>query len=261
MTTYTFTQPSGVRPGQLANEIRQDPGISMGLEYINYLDPDSEELVLDGRIVNVAMSGALEGAELSVLGNIVSGHLAHPTDSSLQYWDQAHDLNRDYKFKRTKIAQIVASKGWDNLSYQEKEIASRWFVVEAAKRSQIHTMDEQVGLGVTFHKCSVEARVARYEAASSEVYNRLSRPEQISLVGDVEKYGLPHLYTEYGIEGTLEGDVEGLFDYLEGREDTKWAGSGLLQKDFTPSGVTMEHLVDKVMSVLVSGLYDYRQFA
>ena len=68
---------------------------------------------------------------------------------------------------------------------------------------------------------------------------------------------LTKLYIEYGVEGISEDDTPGLFDYLEGRNDSPWAGSGLLQEDFIPSGVTMPQLVDKVMSILVSGLYHH----
>jgi len=184
--------------------------------------------------------------------------------TSIQSWNQMYHkgmLNKDYKFIRQGIKEIVQTTDWDALTIQEKEIASNWFVVDATKRIEVHTLDEQIAQGFYFHRCSIESRTARFNAASVEIYNRLSRSDQAIIMAEVEQSALSHFYIRYGIEGTLEGDMPGLFDYLLGRDNTPWAGSGVLQQNCQPSGITMTQLVDKIMSILVSGLYDYSQFA
>ena len=140
-------------------------------------------------------------------------------------------------------------------------IAARWFVVDQDKRSEIYSLDEQVSLGMAFHNNSVKARESRFKVASTEIYNRFTRQQQVSIVGVVESNALPKLYVQYGIEGTLEGDVPGLFDYLEARDNTPYSGIGLAAQPFQPQGATMAQVVDSVMSILASGLYDYSQFS
>ena len=71
---YTYTQPSGIDFGRLTNEIRQEPLITVGLEFINYTNPT----------VDVFMSGVLTGAEVTALGNVVSGHVANPLPAKPQ---------------------------------------------------------------------------------------------------------------------------------------------------------------------------------
>lgn len=254
---FSFTQSSGVNLARLSNEIRQEGAIAIGLEFINYTNPH----------LDVNMSGVLTGVEETALGYVVSGHIAHHTHiTALQVLDHAawmakdRKMELDYKFRRAEIAKVVATSGWDQLPDRDKEIAARWFVVDGVKRTEVYTLDEQIGLAARFHKCSIESRSARFKAASIEIYNRLSRPEQMIVTGAVEKSALPKLYVEYGIEGTLEDSIPGLFDYMLGREDTPWAGSGLLQQSFQPDGVTITQLVDKVMGILMSGLYNYHQF-
>ena len=254
---FLFTQPSGVNLYRLSNEIRQEATITVGLDFISYTDPN----------LDVFMSGVLTGTEETTLGNVASGHIAHHIHTTvLQVLDHAawmakdDKIEQDYKFKRAAIAKVVAASGWSQLPDRDKKIAANWFVVDGVKRAEVYTLDEQIGLAARFHKCSIESRSARFKAASIEIYNRLDRSEQMIVTGAVEKSTLPKLYVEYGVEGTLEDGIPGLFDYMLGREDTPWAGSGLLQQNFQPSGVTMTQLVDKVMSILTSGLYNYHQF-
>jgi hypothetical protein len=230
-------------------------GLESAFEYVHVRSPS---------LTRVAMTDDVTPQQESTLSGVVDAHIMDLTEAMpMQWWDQEAKNPRasgDYKFIRAKIGKAAATSGWDQLSYQEKEIAARWFVVDATKRDEIYSTEEQVCLGVHFHKHSVESRAARYKVATSEIYNRLSRPQQTVIVGQVEGSALPKLYIQYGIEGTVEGDIPGLFDYLLGRENSPWEGSGLLQKSFVPSGISMEQLVDNVMNVLVSGIYDHWQF-
>lgn len=66
-------------------------------------------------------------------------------------------------------------------------------------------------------------------------------------------------YIEFGLKGILEGDPEGLFDYILGTVGTSFAGVGLLQKTWTPiSGLTMLQFTTLLMSILKDGEYIYK---
>lgn len=230
-------------------------GLASVVQYVHVKFPN---------LTRIGVTDTITPQQESTLSGVMDAHILDLCDDTpLLSWDQEAQnplASGDYKFIRSQIANEVAASGWGELSDQGKEIAARWFVVSAEKRNEIYTTDEQVTLGIHFHAHSVKSRSARYQVASVEIFNRLSRPEQMIVTSEVEQSALPRLYVEYGVEGTPEDNTPGLFDYMLGRDDTPWAGSGLLQKNFQPSGMTMTQLVDKVMNVLVSGLYNHHQF-
>ncbi len=51
-------------------------------------------------------------------------------------------------------------------------------------------------------------------------------PDADIIMNDVSADNLLELYVRNGREGTLEGDPEGLFDYIEARSSTKYATTG-----------------------------------
>lgn len=248
-----------VDAGRLDGEIRDNITLSQLLDGVN----TNSGLAPDCVYTDVLMTQALTADQYAVLSGLIHEHIVEPTiDTPIQFWDAmwTHPTTYDYKFVRARIRKAVEDNGWENLSHQEKTIAARWFVVDVEQRSEVYPLDQQVEFGMQYHNNSINARAARYKAAAAEVYNRLSRLQQIVIVGDVESAALPKLYVQYGIEGTNEGDVPGLFDYLEARNHTAYSGIGLAAKPFEPSGITMPQLVDKVMGILSSGLYDYSVF-
>jgi hypothetical protein len=161
--------------------------------------------------------------------------------------------SKDYKALRAELAAYVASAGFDNIPVNEQKVASEHFVVAKADRDKVHSMEDQVRNGMAFHKKSVKARSARLDAAEAELYNRLV-PADASVVID-EVVALADKYEKFGREGTLEGDPEGLFDYIEARAGTSYDTTGLAAKSFTPVGMTLAELVTKIMDILKNGKY------
>lgn len=172
--------------------------------------------------------------------------------SSIENWEKFWTVSgRDYKFMRAEVSALVVAAGWSNLTTAQKAVASRLFVASKAQRDEIYTTEQQISLGLLHHKASVESRTLRYAKASMEVYNRLSPSESKIVINDVTEIG--YRYMQYGIEGTVEGDPEGFFDYLEARTETTYTLTGLAAKGYTPSGMTLAELVTRLMDICKLG--------
>lgn len=158
----------------------------------------------------------------------------------------------DYKNYRSSLAVFVGGVGFSSLSDVDKKEAAAQFVVSAADRNSEFSTEEQVELGAVFHANSILARSERYRRAASEVYNRLSGTESAQIIGLIISKGLDTLYMQYGIEGTASGDVEGLYDYLDGTGSYSAIGlsPGLRHKTWVPIGLTITELSDRILSIL-----------
>lgn len=162
----------------------------------------------------------------------------------------------DYKFIRKEIYILVLTKGFTNCTTAEKEIAAQWFVVAHADRDTLYTTPQQIAYGAIHHTNSVEAREVRAGYVMMEFYNRLETADINAVMTDVSKDDLLDLYIRTGREGTLQGDPEGLFDYMSAVSGTSYSGTGFAAKAITPlDGVTLAALTDQVCNVLKDGIY------
>lgn len=160
---------------------------------------------------------------------------------------------KDYKYVRGQIGLLVGEIGWSGLTAAEKSIAASWFLVPKTQRDELYSLEQQIGLGILFHVASVGARQKRLLLASMQLYNRLSSEAVNTLNRNTEK--LRDEYVLGGLEGTLEGDGEGLFDYIEARTGTAYETTGLAAQAYSPIGTTLPELVTKIMSILKDGIY------
>jgi hypothetical protein len=164
------------------------------------------------------------------------------------------DSTEDYKVLRNKVIIRVATEGFSNLTAQEKEIASENFCVSKADRDSVHTIDEQVAFGIEYHKKSTIARSKRRKSIEAEVYNRIqSAVERADLMSDAA--AMIDAYVDFGVEGSLEGDGVGIFDYLESRVGTPFENTGLLSKTYTIEGMTVSEFSARLIDVLKNGNY------
>jgi len=158
--------------------------------------------------------------------------------SSISNWYKYGDRSgRDYKFIRSRLEELFLVAGWSNLSEEEKGICCRYFIVPKINQDEIYGVPDQVANGISFNKNSVASRIARMNRASSEIRNRLQKSECIEIMSEI--FGSDSLYDKYinfGNEGTLEGDQEGLFDYIESRVGTSYGNTGFVNKNFVPEG-------------------------
>lgn len=167
----------------------------------------------------------------------------------------------DYKQARAQmfvvmVARIQEVGSFYNLSMIERRIASAWFIVGDAERDSVHSFDEQMINANTYNAHSVESRDARLTAAMMQVYNRLSHDQVNAVVTSMDFGRTSYNYVRRGCEGTVEGNDEGLFDYILGRENTSWALNGLCHQNYTPKGMAnCQELADKLIDILKNGNY------
>ena len=181
--------------------------------------------------------------------------------SSIENWDlHGHGAKKDYKFIRYEIMVIAAVTGWANLTTEEKTLAAKYFAVGKTERDEIYTLDQQIDIGMLHHINSVESRNIRLAKVQMHLFNRLGKADIAIMSADVE--GLTDHYLTEGVEGTLEGDGEGIFDYVDGtaRSNHKWDGLGadigLRDKTFVVEGFANCSLfADMLMDILKNGNY------
>jgi hypothetical protein len=178
--------------------------------------------------------------------------------SSIENWYTYGDrTSRDYKFVRGQIQQLYTSIGWVSLTTKEKEICCELFIATKTERDELYTTEQQVDMGEKFHKKSVESRRKRTERATAELGNRLLKTEYEDVMDDISAgTNLFDKYVFFGREGTVEGDTEGIFDYLESRAGTSYATTGFIDKVFTPLGMAdMTAFSSHIMDILKTGNY------
>jgi hypothetical protein len=63
-------------------------------------------------------------------------------------------------------------------------------------------------------------------------------------------------YINLGTEGTVEGDNEGLFDYILSRKNTTWENTGLSKQAYSPKGMAdCQELSNRLIDILKNGNY------
>lgn len=163
----------------------------------------------------------------------------------------------DYKTARVQMyTEMMMAGGFDALSIEEKRIVSAWFIVGVNERNSVTTLEEQIQNGIIYNERSTQARIKRLTAAKTQVFNRLSHDEVITLLEEMNPAKLMYNYIYLGTEGTLEGDMEGLFDYLLARPNTSFSANGLAIKPFIPTGMeNMQDFANYLISILKDGNY------
>lgn len=166
-------------------------------------------------------------------------------------------LYADYKLARVALYIAMMTKGgFDALDTEEKQIASKWFIVGRSERNQVHTVEQQVDNGLIYNAESINARRSRMTKCMIEVYNRLTDEEVKAVMAAMDFSRTTYAYVEAGQEGTLEGNEEGLFDYIEARTGTTWQTTGLRAQLYIPVGyANCGLLADRLMDILVNGNY------
>jgi hypothetical protein len=153
------------------------------------------------------------------------------------WYNYGYKVERDFKFIRSNIIKIVNSTGWVNLSLTEKQIAADYFACSQANQNEIYGIDQQINNGNSFHLKSTESRKLRISKVISQLKNRLTKEECEVILNEVVGVNfLLSKYIDFGEEGTLEGDSEGLFDYIESRPGTLYEFTGFINKSYIPVG-------------------------
>ena len=102
----------------------------------------------------------------------------------------------------------------------------------------------------------VDARKARFKWCSSLIYNCVLPAAAGTIIGKMISNNLWLMYTEFGVEGTSEGDTTGLYDYV-GSIDV-FAGAGLLEDatgNMVPGTIAEVELISRINDCLELGIF------
>lgn len=156
---------------------------------------------------------------------------------------------KDYKQHRKDLIQLMTVSG-SELDMNTLKYASAHFCAPKELRDMFFSLEEQIELGKDFHQRSTESRKNRWNSGLVYLYNYVTLADSFIIGQELEL--LAFRYLNYGIEGTPEGDAEGLFDYILATSGTSFENTGLAKKELelVVSGVTYSGLADKIISIL-----------
>lgn len=184
---------------------------------------------------------------------------------------------RDFKFIReqARIAgKALAGNNWENwnsLTTEEKDCLSSKFMIPEIQywsstiyphlMSQGFTTEDIQERVEAWDILSTQSRSIRYEHARSYIANNIVEAKQI-LHEIVTQYNYHSLYTG-GIEGTLEDNLQGLLDFIDGRAGTDFelggVNEGLRHRSLT-SAKSSTVLADEIMTILKDGDFLLKEY-
>ena len=174
---------------------------------------------------------------------------------------------KDYKYVRARIQDLYDPEQWDSYTNSQKKVFISWFVEQdSARQMEFFTPTELMEMGIEFHIKSTQSREIRMNYTVGLVFSRLEWGDANDVIDDMDKvyekangdkycWNLWRKYLKNGREGTEEGDPEGLFDYIEAREGTRWNGNGLIKKSYKPKYGTLTDLSIGLIQILKYGNY------
>jgi hypothetical protein len=162
--------------------------------------------------------------------------------------------------------------GFNSLNDGDKLKACWWFIPTTTEaltfyQEQGYTAEEalniRVGDSIIFNQYSMKSRRTRYDASSIYLRNFLNSTD-LNLVGqDIITYQLEITYVEYGREGTMKTNYDGvpdqlgMFDYVTGSQNWIDAGHPTFSSRITTPlhGVIIQDIINKLMQILDEGIY------
>lgn len=170
--------------------------------------------------------------EQIISGKILSSNGTHiDYDNITGYYNHGFKI-LTYKKCRSIIKEKVLTIGFDNLTDGEKEIACKLLIPTQAQRKTVHTVEEQIKFGKIWQDKSKKYRADTINYLFSELYNRLSQIDVLSILPTIEPLKINYL--EYGIESKDRDYITGIYDYFLSTEE--FTGIGFNTETFTVKG-------------------------
>ena len=107
-----------------------------------------------------------------------------------------------------------------------------------------------------FHPLMVESRKKRFKWCSALIYNSVTPTQAGVIIGKMVTNNLWLLYTEFGVEGTSEGDNTGLYDYVNSTD--AFISAGLLEDatgSMIPGTISETELIQRINDCLKLGIF------
>jgi len=137
--------------------------------------------------------------------------------SSIVNWDGFGEKIKDYNYVRDRIKYFVDTIGFQNLSYDEKYISAKYFLVDKQDRDTVLTEEEQYNYWSVLITKSQHSRFNRWEGAKKYISYKLSPINSSDLAKSTSE--LCNDYINYNIITKVKDGISGLFDYLTGEGD------------------------------------------
>lgn len=153
----------------------------------------------------------------------------------------------DYLFCRQQVILWTATNGFNNISTEDKNIASSIFAVSKQNRDLIHSEDQQQRNWKDFIESSQKAREKRWLEAKSYISYVLNPIDSLDL--GISTSTLSDEYIIYGIEDFASDGMPGLFDWL-GNTSIYDSGNGYSGKSYW----NQVHQ-DRILDILKNGNY------
>jgi len=151
----------------------------------------------------------------------------------------------------------TASGIFHALSDDEKDAAVSLQVGPQTDRINFAGLTEVLTRNLNWNKLTYDSRLGRTQCSIVNLMVYLPNNYKTAFVELVENETF-YKYIQFAIEGLLEGDPEGIFDYILGRVGSTWAGAGLVNKPWTPiNNLTMVQVCDLIMAIIRDGDYIY----
>jgi hypothetical protein len=137
--------------------------------------------------------------------------------SSITNWDNYGSRLKDYNYIREQIKEITNLIGFNNLSFGEKVISAKYFLVDKQDRDAVLTEEEQYNYWSVLVTKSQHSRFNRWEEAKKYISYKLSPINSSDLAKSTSE--LCNDYINYNIITKVKDGISGLFDYLTGEGD------------------------------------------
>lgn len=166
--------------------------------------------------------------------------------SSIINWDSYGERLKDFNYIRDRIKFFVDTIGFQNLSYDEKYIAAKYFLVNKTDRDSVISETDQKYYWDDLITKSQNSRFNRWENAKRYISYVLPPINSSDLAKSTSE--LCNDYINYNIITKTKDGVSGLFDYLKGEGD--FVTNGYPSKSYWS-----QQDQDKLMDILENGNY------
>jgi hypothetical protein len=166
--------------------------------------------------------------------------------TSISSWKEHGLMYGDFFKFRDQMISIYNDSGFENLSIEDKLVASEFFIASKTERSEVYTQIEQKQNWDYFVQISYDTRVNRWEAAKSYISFVLEPIDSLDIGKSTDQLSTD--YKLYGIKNVTESGIPGLFDWLE--NTSIYAYNGYSSKSYW----TQEDQ-DNLINILRNGNY------
>lgn len=171
--------------------------------------------------------------------------------TSIENLDQhGFSSGKDYKFVRDEIKLLFTT--WSAHTSDEQLVFCKHKIGTQEDRNSRVGVGNAILLSLQYDGNMVDVRQTRLGYAKTEIHSRL--PNDSGDILDTARDSILD-YLIFGREGTVQGDNEGVTDYLNSVVGSGYETTGLSVQSYTPIGMSLTDLIAKVEDIILNGNY------